>query len=245
MSEPRVSARLLKRAPSDGRCELVLADASHPEAGWAFVEIGEPGKGEDQPTDGCSLVPERNSNVPDQECRTRAGNRRDCRVARGSAREVRLGSEQRQGDGRLAGSSRGVPRLVQGPRSKQLERRDGPADRDRRRPTQFLRLLPLGPQLRRRECAGARSGRDRPGTPIRIERRTRGGGTRVRAGSRSLARHSEDDVRAARAKGLGDGELAEVVALVAINSFTNYFNKTFEVDLDFPLIDPHEHRLPG
>jgi uncharacterized peroxidase-related enzyme len=56
---------------------------------------------------------------------------------------------------------------------------------------------------------------------------------------------SEADVKNARAKGLGDAELAEVVALVAISVFTNYFNITFDVDVDFPRVDPHEHPLPG
>jgi uncharacterized peroxidase-related enzyme len=56
---------------------------------------------------------------------------------------------------------------------------------------------------------------------------------------------SDADVEAARAKGLSDAQLAEVVALVAISVFTNYFNKTFDVDLDFPPVDPHMHRLSG
>ncbi len=56
---------------------------------------------------------------------------------------------------------------------------------------------------------------------------------------------SEAAVAAARANGLSDAELAEVVALVAMNFFTNSFNKTFDIDLEFPLIDPHEHPLPG
>ena len=40
-----------------------------------------------------------------------------------------------------------------------------------------------------------------------------------------------------------DEELADIVGLVAVNVFTNYFNKTFDVEVDFPRVDPHEHAL--
>ena len=49
---------------------------------------------------------------------------------------------------------------------------------------------------------------------------------------------SEADVETARKGGLTDGELAEVVALTALNIFTNYFNTAFQVDVDFPKITP-------
>lgn len=39
---------------------------------------------------------------------------------------------------------------------------------------------------------------------------------------------------AARAAGLDDQEIAEVVGNVALNVLTNYFNKTADVDIDFP-----------
>jgi len=39
-----------------------------------------------------------------------------------------------------------------------------------------------------------------------------------------------------RQAGLSDGEIAEVVAHVALNVFTNYFNKAAEVDIDFPRV---------
>src|SRR6266566_3480289 len=41
---------------------------------------------------------------------------------------------------------------------------------------------------------------------------------------------SEADVDAARKGGLTDGEIAEVVALTALNIFTNYFNTAFQVE---------------
>ena len=49
---------------------------------------------------------------------------------------------------------------------------------------------------------------------------------------------SAADVEAARKGGLSDGEVAEVVALTALNIFTNYFNKAFQVDVDFPKVTP-------
>jgi uncharacterized peroxidase-related enzyme len=47
---------------------------------------------------------------------------------------------------------------------------------------------------------------------------------------------SEADVEAAHQGGLTEGEIAEVVALTALNIFTNYFNTAFQVDLDFPVV---------
>ena len=49
---------------------------------------------------------------------------------------------------------------------------------------------------------------------------------------------SEADVEAARKGGLTNGEIAEVVALTALNIFTNYFNTAFQVDVDFPVVKP-------
>ncbi len=49
---------------------------------------------------------------------------------------------------------------------------------------------------------------------------------------------SEADVRAARSTGFSDAELAEIVAVVALNVFTNFFNRAFDVDVDFPVVKP-------
>ena len=43
-------------------------------------------------------------------------------------------------------------------------------------------------------------------------------------------------VQALRDQGFTDGEIAEVVAHVALNVFTNYFNIALDVDLDFPKV---------
>jgi uncharacterized peroxidase-related enzyme len=51
-------------------------------------------------------------------------------------------------------------------------------------------------------------------------------------------RVAESDVRTALDAGLSEAEVAEVVAVVALNVFTNYFNRAFAVDVDFPVVRP-------
>ena len=46
---------------------------------------------------------------------------------------------------------------------------------------------------------------------------------------------------AARASGLGDGEIVEIISVVALNVFTNILGKATRVDIDFPKVD----LLPG
>jgi uncharacterized peroxidase-related enzyme len=45
------------------------------------------------------------------------------------------------------------------------------------------------------------------------------------------------DVDAAKAAGLSDAELVEVIAHVALNTFTNYLNHVFQTPVDFPAAD--------
>ena len=47
---------------------------------------------------------------------------------------------------------------------------------------------------------------------------------------------TDADVQAARNAGFTDGEIAEIIAHVALNIFTNYFNNTAAVEVDFPKI---------
>jgi uncharacterized peroxidase-related enzyme len=47
---------------------------------------------------------------------------------------------------------------------------------------------------------------------------------------------SESSLAAVRAAGYSDGEIAEIIAHVALNVFTNYFNIAAEVDIDFPKV---------
>ena len=47
---------------------------------------------------------------------------------------------------------------------------------------------------------------------------------------------NDEEVAALRAAGLGDREITEIIATVAFNIFTNYFNHIAQTDLDFPLV---------
>lgn len=47
---------------------------------------------------------------------------------------------------------------------------------------------------------------------------------------------SDQDLAAARQAGLSDGEIGEVVAHVALNVFTNYFNRLAGTEVDFPAV---------
>lgn len=47
---------------------------------------------------------------------------------------------------------------------------------------------------------------------------------------------TDGDFEAARQAGFSDGEIAEIVAHVALNVFTNYFNTAAQVDVDFPKV---------
>lgn len=47
---------------------------------------------------------------------------------------------------------------------------------------------------------------------------------------------TDEDLAAVRAAGYGDGEIGEIVAAVALNTFTNYFNSVGQTTLDFPAV---------
>lgn len=47
---------------------------------------------------------------------------------------------------------------------------------------------------------------------------------------------SEAELTAVRSAGFSDGEIAEIIAHVALNVFTNYFNIAADVDIDFPKV---------
>ena len=49
----------------------------------------------------------------------------------------------------------------------------------------------------------------------------------------------ESSVQALRDQGFTDGDIAEIVAHVALNTFTNYFNIALDVDVDFPRVALH------
>lgn len=47
---------------------------------------------------------------------------------------------------------------------------------------------------------------------------------------------TEQDMEHVRAAGFADGEIAEILAHVGLNVFTNYFNRAVQTDVDFPLV---------
>ena len=59
-------------------------------------------------------------------------------------------------------------------------------------------------------------------------------------------RGEASDAEFARAQraGFGDGEIGEIVANVALNLFTNYFNKAVGTVVDFPRVEPATRQSP-
>jgi alkylhydroperoxidase family enzyme len=47
-------------------------------------------------------------------------------------------------------------------------------------------------------------------------------------------------IQALRDHGYTDGEIAEIIAHVALNIFTNYFNISLDVDVDSPRVALHQ-----
>jgi uncharacterized peroxidase-related enzyme len=47
---------------------------------------------------------------------------------------------------------------------------------------------------------------------------------------------ADADIEQVREAGYGDGEIAEIVANVSLNIFTNYFNNVAETEIDFPVV---------
>ena len=47
---------------------------------------------------------------------------------------------------------------------------------------------------------------------------------------------SDADLTGVRAQGYGDAEIAEIVANVAVNIFSNYFNHVAQAEIDFPRV---------
>ena len=48
---------------------------------------------------------------------------------------------------------------------------------------------------------------------------------------------SDDDLKSVRDAGYTEGEIVEIVATVAINTFTNYFNHVAGTEVDFPRVE--------
>jgi len=50
---------------------------------------------------------------------------------------------------------------------------------------------------------------------------------------------SDDDLKDVRAAAYSEAQIVEIVAVVALNLFTNYFNHVAATDIDFPVVDTH------
>ena len=50
-------------------------------------------------------------------------------------------------------------------------------------------------------------------------------------------RVANEDVQAVKEAGYTDGQVGEIVAHVALNVLTNYFNNTAETEIDFPVVE--------
>lgn len=48
-------------------------------------------------------------------------------------------------------------------------------------------------------------------------------------------------LKTARAAGVTDTEISEVVGNLALNILTNYFNIVADTDADLPVVTPHDH----
>ena len=48
---------------------------------------------------------------------------------------------------------------------------------------------------------------------------------------------TDDDLQSIRDAGFSETEIVEIIANVALNMFTNYFNHIADTDVDFPLVD--------
>ena len=53
---------------------------------------------------------------------------------------------------------------------------------------------------------------------------------------------SDDDLRQIRAAGHGDGAITEIVAAVAFNTFSNYFDHVAKPEVDFPFVPANGKR---
>lgn len=53
---------------------------------------------------------------------------------------------------------------------------------------------------------------------------------------------SEAELKTVKDAGFSDEEVVEILAHVALNTFTNYFNEAFKTDIDFPVVNAHNVR---
>jgi uncharacterized peroxidase-related enzyme len=51
---------------------------------------------------------------------------------------------------------------------------------------------------------------------------------------------TDADFNAVKGAGYTDAQIIEIVAHVALNSWTNYFNEVFQTEIDFPVVEPRK-----
>ena len=90
-------------------------------------------------------------------------------------------------------------------------------------------VLGLGAGLSEEEVAASREGRAADG-------RSTAALHFARAVLEQRGGVSDQDLAQVRAAGFGDGQIAEIVAHVALNVFTNYFNRAAQTEIDFPVV---------
>jgi uncharacterized peroxidase-related enzyme len=54
--------------------------------------------------------------------------------------------------------------------------------------------------------------------------------------ARERGQESEADIAAVKQSGYSDAEIVEIIAHVALNTFTNYLNETLKTEIDFPAV---------
>ena len=52
----------------------------------------------------------------------------------------------------------------------------------------------------------------------------------------SRGKVSDDELQTVRDAGFTDGEIVEIVAAIALNTYTNYFNRLADTEIDFPRV---------
>lgn len=82
-------------------------------------------------------------------------------------------------------------------------------------------------------------------TPEEIVLNRRGSSIEAKAGAavafaakvaRERGHVADGDVAAVRAAGFSDGQIVEIIAIVAENVFTNFLNEVAKTDIDFPVV---------
>jgi len=49
----------------------------------------------------------------------------------------------------------------------------------------------------------------------------------------------DSDIDHVRDAGFSDAQITEIIGAVALNVFTNLFNRAFDIEIDFPRVEPH------